>query len=160
MRRFVVILVLLMSLCLFAIRLRITYFTDDFAPVQVETNVDKSEDVMGILFEKLANPPDGLKTVIPKDVLNAYFFVETALVLDLKSSALRLLDFDRERYFLHQVLFNIFDNYKALSRVYIIVDGKRRETLVNFVDTRYSFPKEIWSSWPVETFELEARGEP
>ncbi len=155
MKILTVFLVFILSVCLLARQIRVTYFGENFNPASVTVTIGKDDDVLRKLFEKLATPPSGLKTLVPQNILNAYFFVETALILDLKSSGVRTFDFDQERYFLHQVLFNIFDNFKTLTRVYIIIDGKRTEVMSKYVDIRYSFPREIWSNWPVEIVERE-----
>lgn len=125
------------------------YLDQSLSPVAISVRYEE-EDVLNFLFERLSQPEAGTLTLVPKNLLRAYFFVEKSLVIDLRSSAVAGLDFQEERYLIHQLLRTIFENFKAIDSVYFVVDGKRREKLVNYVDIRYGFARDIWSNWPVE----------
>ncbi len=149
MRKQILIFMVLLPVVLFCRNYTIFYLDENLLPVSVSLNYEK-EDVLNFIFEKLSDPAPGTMSFVPKNLLRAYFFVEKALVIDLRSSALLGIDFQQERYFVHQLLRTIFENFKAIDSVYITVDGKRKDRLVNYVDIRYGFPRQIWSSWPIE----------
>ncbi|AEH50977.1 GerMN domain-containing protein [Pseudothermotoga thermarum] len=150
---FVLVIIAVVPMLLLAANAKVVYFDDHLNPSVVNVSFQKDEDIVLAIFNKLASPSSNFKTFVPADVLNAYFFVETALVLDLKSSSLKAFDFLQERYFLHQVLFSIFNTFGMLDRVYILIDGKRSEVLAKYVDIRYSFPREIWVTFPVQSYQ-------
>ncbi len=147
MRKSVFVLVFLMASALFSVELKICYLNENLLPI-VKVTEGRDNPVLEI-FEALSSPPEGLKTFIPEGVLRAYFFVGDYLILDFYGEKLKGMDFDSERYFLHQVLYTIFLNVKGVNNVYIIIDGKKRDVLAKHVDIRFSFPREVWEKWPI-----------
>ncbi|KAF2959772.1 GerMN domain-containing protein [Thermotoga sp. 38H-to] len=142
-----IFVVLLTASVLFSVELKICYLNENLLPI-VKVAEGRDNPVLEI-FEALSSPPEGLKTFVPKGVLRAYFFVGDFLILDLYGEKLKGMDFDSERYFIHQVLYTIFLNVKGVNNVYLIVDGKKRDVLVKHVDIRFSFPREVWEKWPI-----------
>lgn len=142
-----IFVVLLTASVLFSVELKICYPNENLLPI-VKVAEGRDNPVLEI-FEALSSPPEGLKTFVPKGVLRAYFFVGDFLILDLYGEKLKGMDFDSERYFIHQVLYTIFLNVKGVNNVYIIVDGRKRDVLVKHVDIRFSFPREVWEKWPI-----------
>lgn len=61
-----------------------------------------------------------------------------------------MLDFTQERFFVHQLLRTIFENFSGIDAVYFLVDGSRRDVLTKMVDVRFGFARHFWSRWPVE----------
>ncbi|AJG40032.1 MULTISPECIES: GerMN domain-containing protein [Thermotoga] len=147
MKRYASFIILLVTVAVFSTELKICYLSEDLLPV-VKVIEAKENPVLEI-FEALSSPPSGLKSFVPQDVLRAYFFVGDYLILDLYSERLKGMDFEAERYFLHQMLYTVFLNVKGVNNVYILVDGKRRNVLVKHVDIRFSFPREVWEKWPI-----------
>ncbi|PLV59449.1 GerMN domain-containing protein [Thermotoga sp. KOL6] len=145
--RWITFLLTMVVVITIAVELKICYLNDSLLPI-VKV-VEGKENLVLEMFEALSSPPYGLRTFVPKDVLRAYFFVDNYLILDLYGEKLKGLDFTAERYFLHQLLYTIFLNVKGINNVYILVDGKKRNVLVKHVDIRFSFPREVWSKWPV-----------
>lgn len=148
MRKVTVFIVLCIAIFSFERQLTVFYLNDELYPVSV-TYECENEDVVVFLFEKMSNPPGELTTFVPADVLKAYFIVEKSLVIDLCKSQLVVLDFQMERYFVHQILVTLFTNFSGIDSVYFLVDGQKRDTLVNYVDIRYGFPRQTWTEWPV-----------
>ncbi|AIY85733.1 MULTISPECIES: GerMN domain-containing protein [unclassified Thermotoga] len=142
-----IFVVLLTASVLFSVELKICYLNENLLPI-VKVAEGRDNPVLEI-FEALSSPPEGLKTFVPKGVLRAYFFVGDFLILDLYGEKLKGMDFDSERYFIHQVLYTIFLNVKGVNNVYIIIDGKKRDVLAKHVDIRFSFPREVWEKWPI-----------
>ena len=98
------------------------------------------------LFIDLSSPASaGLNTYVPKNILLAYFVVDTALVIDIDSKNIVNYSMEEEFGFVNQVLYTLFNNVKGIDRIYILLDGKKSDFLVRYVDTRWSFPKEIWN---------------
>lgn len=149
MRRQLLIFLILLPAVIFCRNYVLFYLDQNLLPVSITVSYDK-DDVLNFLFDKLAEPAPGTVSFVPKNLLRAYFFVEKALVIDLRSTVLVGIDFHQERYLTHQLLRTVFENFKAIDSVYITVDGKRKDKLVNYVDVRYGFPRQIWSSWPIE----------
>ncbi|ABV33081.1 MULTISPECIES: GerMN domain-containing protein [Pseudothermotoga] len=143
------ILMCLVVVTAFCRNFTLFYLNDNLSPVSYTIDYE-GDNAVAFLMEKLAQPVKDTISFVPKELLRAYFFVERSLVIDLKSSAIKNLNFDQERYLLHQILRTIFENFKGLDSVYILIDGKRQDKLVNYVDIRYGFSRKIWSSWPVE----------
>ena len=100
------------------------------------------------IFQRLSDPPLGFTSCVPNGVLRIYFKIGSLLVLDLDGSKLADLNFGEERFALHQILLSVFRSLKDVENVKILVDGRERSVLVRYVDIRFSFPKELWSSWP------------
>ncbi|MCD6102924.1 MAG: GerMN domain-containing protein [Thermotogaceae bacterium] len=148
MRKITVFIVLCIAIFSFGRQLTVFYLNDELYPVSV-TYECENEDVVVFLFEKMSNPPEGLTTFVPVDILRAYFIVEKSLVIDLRKSQLAVLDFQMERYFIHQALITLFTNFSGIDSVYFLVDGRKRDVLANYVDIRYGFPRQIWTEWPV-----------
>jgi len=147
--RTLVVLTILLPAVIFCRTYTVFYFDQSLSPIAVNVRYER-DDVLNFLFEKLSQPEAGALTFVPKNLLRAYFFVEKSLVIDLRSSAVAGLNFQEERYLIHQLLRTIFENFKAIDSVYFVVDGKRRERLLNYVDIRYGFVRDIWSNWPIE----------
>ncbi len=102
------------------------------------------------LFDALASPPSDLISFVPQKVLRAYFIVDDAMILDLDGKKLKNMDFLSERYFVHTVLYTVFNNMKAVNVVYFTIDGRRKRVLVKYVDIRFGFPRRIWEEWPIK----------
>lgn len=149
MRKQFLIFLVLLPIVILCRNYTLFYLNENLLPMSVNVSYDK-DDVLNFLFDKLAEPVSGMTSFVPKNILRAYFFVEKSLVIDLRSTALLGIDFQQERYLVHQILRTIFENFKAIDSVYITIDGKRADKLVNYVDIRYGFPRQIWSTWPVE----------
>jgi len=148
MKRVTAILFVLITVAsLFSVEVKVCYLNEKLSPVLKAFEVE--EDPVIAIFQKLALPPQGLKTYVPTDVLRAYFFVENIMIIDLDSSKLRELSFEGERYFLHQVLYTIFVNFRNVASVYVLVDDEKKDVLVRYVDIRFSFPREVWEKWPI-----------
>ncbi|MCD6552221.1 GerMN domain-containing protein [Thermotoga sp.] len=147
MKRYAFFATFLIAVVAFSTELKICYLNEELLPV-VKVIEAKENPVLEI-FEALSSPPSGLKSFVPQDVLRAYFFVGDYLILDLYGKKLKGMDFEAERYFLHQVLYTIFLNVKGVNNVYILVDGQKRNVLVEHVDIRFSFPREVWEKWPI-----------
>lgn len=150
MRKIAILILLGLSVSLLARQLVLFYLNDELKPVRIEGNVDENSDLVKFIFDRLASPPKGLKSFVPNDVLRAYFFVEQRLIIDLKSSSVSIFDFTQERYFVHQVLRTIFENFPGIEAVYFLLDGSRRDVLSGMVDIRFGFARHFWSRWPVE----------
>jgi hypothetical protein len=149
MKRLLLVVLIVLSMQLMARQLVLFYLDDALEPVSVRQNVDDA-DLVKTIFDRLASPPEGLKSFVPKDVLRAYFFVESYLVIDLKRSPISMFDFTQERFFVHQVLRTIFENFSGIDAVYFLLDGSRRDVLAKMVDVRFGFARHFWSRWPVE----------
>jgi hypothetical protein len=149
MKRLLLVVLIVLSMQLMARQLVLFYLDDTLEPVSVRQNVDHA-DLVKTIFDRLASPPEGLKSFVPKDVLRAYFFVESYLVIDLKRSPISMFDFTQERFFVHQVLRTIFENFSGIDAVYFLLDGSRRDVLTKMVDVRFGFARHFWSRWPVE----------
>ncbi len=149
MKKYLSILLILVSTIVFCKSYTLFYLNENLLPVSVNMSYDK-DDVLNFLFDKLSEPVSGTMSFVPKNLLRAYFFVEKSLIIDLRSTVLLGIDFQQERYLVHQLLRTIFENFKAVDSVYFTVDGKRTDKLVGYVDIRYGFPRQIWSSWPIE----------
>jgi hypothetical protein len=149
MKRLLLVVLIVLSMRLMARQLVLFYLDDTLEPVSVRQNVDDA-DLVKTIFDRLASPPEGLKSFVPKDVLRAYFFVESYLVIDLKRSPISMFDFTQERFFVHQVLRTIFENFSGIDAVYFLLDGSRRDVLTKMVDVRFGFARHFWSRWPVE----------
>ncbi|PLV56863.1 GerMN domain-containing protein [Thermotoga sp. SG1] len=147
MKKYAFFTIILMTIVVFSTELKICYLNEDLLPV-VKVIEAKENPVLEI-FEALSSPPPELRSFVPQNVLRAYFFVGDYLILDLYGEKLKGMDFEAERYFLHQTLYTIFLNVKGVNNVYILVDGKRRGVLVKHVDIRFSFPREVWEKWPI-----------
>jgi len=150
MKKFVLVLLIVLSAQLVARQLTLFYLDDKLNPVSVRQNVGDDSDLVKTIFDRLASPPNGLKSFVPSDVLRAYFFVESYLVIDLKRGPISMLDFTQERFFVHQILRTIFENFSGIDAVYFLVDGSRRDVLTKMVDVRFGFARHFWSRWPVE----------
>lgn len=72
------------------------------------------------------------------------------MIIDLKNSSVSIFDFTQERYFVHQVLRTIFENFPGIEAVYFLLDGSRRDVLSRMVDIRFGFARHFWTRWPVE----------
>jgi hypothetical protein len=149
MKRLLLVVLIVLSMQLMARQLVLFYLDDTLEPVSVRQNVDDA-DLVKTIFDRLASPPEGLKSFVPKDVLRAYFFVGSYLVIDLKRSPISMFDFTQERFFVHQVLRTIFENFSGIDAVYFLLDGSRRDVLTKMVDVRFGFARHFWSRWPVE----------
>jgi hypothetical protein len=149
MKRLLLVVLIVLSMQLMARQLVLFYLDDALEPVSVRQSVDDA-DLVKTIFDRLASPPEGLKSFVPKDVLRAYFFVESYLVIDLKRSPISMFDFTQERFFVHQVLRTIFENFSGIDAVYFLLDGSRRDVLTKMVDVRFGFARHFWSRWPVE----------
>ncbi len=132
---------------LFAVEVKVCYLNEKLSPVIKTFEVEG--DVVTAIFRKLASPPQGLRTYVPSGVLRAYFFVGNTMIIDLEGNKLKGFSFEGERYFLHQVLYTIFVNFRNVASVYFIVDDERKNVLVRYVDIRFSFPREVWEKWPI-----------
>ena len=93
------------------------------------------------LFEVLSSYKNSL---VPQNILNAYYFVDTALILDFNSSLIQNFTVEEEFLFLLQVLYTLFENIQGIDRIYILEDGKQTNLLVKYVNIYFSFPKELY----------------
>ncbi|WP_448517232.1 GerMN domain-containing protein [Pseudothermotoga sp.] len=150
MKRLLFVALVVLSMQLMARQLILFYLDDTLEPVSVRQSVDEDADLVKTIFDRLASPPEGLKSFVPKDVLRAYFFVESCLVVDLRRGPVSVFDFTQERFFVHQVLRTIFENFSGIDAVYFLLDGSRRDVLAKMVDVRFGFARHFWSRWPVE----------
>ncbi|MBT1248766.1 MULTISPECIES: GerMN domain-containing protein [unclassified Thermosipho (in: thermotogales)] len=98
------------------------------------------------IFEKLSTYKlsDGIKTFVPKDILNAYYFVDTALIIDLSSKSIQNYSIDREVMLVLQILYSLFENINGIDRIYILVDGEQTDIFIKSVNVYFSFPKELY----------------
>ncbi|MCS7174689.1 GerMN domain-containing protein [Pseudothermotoga sp.] len=149
-KNMVFFMLMLLSLSSLATQLVLFYLDEQFRPVVVREEIQRGSDVVKAIFDKLSSPPIGLKSFVPKDSLRAYFFVERYLVIDLKRTALATFDFTQERFFVHQLLRTIFENFPGIDAIYFLLDGSRGDVLVNMVDVRFGFARHFWARWPVE----------
>ncbi|MGE0033146.1 MAG: GerMN domain-containing protein [Pseudothermotoga sp.] len=150
MKKLILVLLIVLSAHLTARQLVLFYLDEALQPVSIQEKVDQDSDLVKTIFDRLASPPDGLKSFVPDDVLRAYFFVESYLVIDLKRGPIAMFDFTQERFFVHQLLRTIFENFSGIDAVYFLVDGSRRDVLTKMVDVRFGFARHFWSRWPVE----------
>ncbi|MDK2885754.1 MAG: hypothetical protein PWP54_312 [Thermosipho sp. (in: thermotogales)] len=81
---------------------------------------------------------------VPKNILIAYYFVDTALILDFNSSLIQDYSAEQEVLFLLQVLYTLFDNINGIDRIYILLDGKQTNLLVKYINIYFSFPKDLY----------------
>lgn len=150
MKKAIVFVLMFLSFSTLAVQLVLFYLDDQLNPIIVREEIQKGSDILKAIFDKLSSPPNGLKSFVPKDVLRAYFFVERSLVIDLRRNSIAAFDFTQERFFVHQLLRTIFENFPGIDAVYFLLDGSRRDVLVNMVDTRFGFARYFWVRWPVE----------
>lgn len=150
MRKAIVFALIFLSFSALAAQLVLFYLDDQLNPIIIREEIPKDIDILKTIFDKLSSPPNGLKSFVPKGVLRAYFFVERSLVIDLKKSLIATFDFTQERFFVHQILRTIFENFPGVDAVYFLLDGSRRDVLVNMVDIRFGFARYFWVRWPVE----------
>ena len=148
--RWIFLAFLLISISLYSMKFMVCYIDPvSLNPVLKTMEIDGDNPIL-TLFDALASPPQDLISFVPKKVLRAYFIVDDIMIIDLNGEKLRNLDFLSERYFVHTVLYTIFENLKAVNTVYFTVDGRKRRVLVNYVDIRFGFPRRIWEEWPVK----------
>ncbi|HIP92078.1 MAG TPA: sporulation protein [Thermotoga sp.] len=148
--RWKLLLILLIHTNLFAIKLIVCYIDPvSLNPVLKTVEVENDNFVLKI-FDILASPPKDLMSFVPEGVLRAYFIVDDVMILDLNGDKLKSMDFLSERYFVHTILYTIFNNLKTVNTVYFTIDGSRKRILANYVDIRYGFPRRIWEKWPVK----------
>lgn len=150
MRKAIIFALMFLSFSTLAVPLVLFYLDDQLNPVIVREEIQKGSDILKAIFDKLSSPPNGLKSFVPKDALRAYFFVEKSLVIDLRKSSIATFDFTQERFFVHQLLRTIFENFPGIDAVYFLLDGSRKNVLVNMVDIRFGFARYFWVRWPVE----------
>ena len=141
---------LLIPIDLLAIKLMVCYIDPPSLNPVLKTVEVEGDNLILKLFDILASPPQDLMSFVPKGVLRAYFIVDDILILDLDKGKLKNMDFLSERYFIHTVLYTIFNNLKTVNVVYFTINGERRRVLANYVDIRYGFPRRIWKEWPVK----------
>ncbi len=147
--RFSIIVLMLLDLVALAIDLKVAYvdiLSGNLKILNVESG--KAEDTVKNVFLKLSDPPLGFTSCVPKNVLRVYFKIGNLLVIDLRGEEIEDLNFDEERCLLHQILLSLFMNLKDVEDVKILIDGGKRNRLVEFVDISLSFPRELWSTWP------------
>ncbi|ANQ52981.1 hypothetical protein XJ44_00245 [Thermosipho affectus] len=98
------------------------------------------------IFEKLSTYKlsDGIETFVPKGILNAYYFVDTALIIDLSSKSIQNYSIDREVMLVLQILYSLFENINGIDRIYILVDGEQTDIFIKSVNVYFSFPKELY----------------
>ena len=148
--RWKLLLLLLIPIDLLAMKLMICYIDPvSLNPVLKTVEVEGDNFILK-LFDILASPPQDLMSFVPQGVLRAYFIVDNIMILDLDEEKLKNMDFLSERYFIHTVLYTIFNNLKTVNVVYFTINEERRRVLANYVDIRYGFPRRIWEEWPVK----------
>ena len=148
--RWKLLLLLLIPIDLLAMKLMICYIDPvSLNPVLKTVEVEGDNFILK-LFDILASPPQDLMSFVPQGVLRAYFIVDNIMILDLDEEKLENMDFLSERYFIHTVLYTIFNNLKTVNVVYFTINEERRRVLANYVDIRYGFPRRIWEEWPVK----------
>ena len=148
--RWKLLLLLLIPIDLLAMKLMVCYIDPvSLNPVLKTVEVEGDNFILK-LFDILASPPQDLMSFVPQGVLRAYFIVDNIMILDLDEEKLENMDFLSERYFIHTVLYTIFNNLKTVNVVYFTINEERRRVLANYVDIRYGFPRRIWEEWPVK----------
>ncbi|MBO8138913.1 MAG: GerMN domain-containing protein [Thermosipho sp. (in: Bacteria)] len=136
MKKFLILLFILINLVIFSQKIALVENNDIiFKEIKIEElSVDN-------LFEVLSSYKNSL---VPQNILNAYYFVDTALILDFNSSLIQNFTVEEEFLFLLQVLYTLFENIQGIDRIYILEDGKQTNLLVKYVNIYFSFPKELY----------------
>lgn len=136
MKKFLILLFILINLVIFSQKIALVENNDIiFKEIEIEElSVDN-------LFEVLSSYKNSL---VPQNILNAYYFVDTALILDFNSSLIQNFTVEEEFLFLLQVLYTLFENIQGIDRIYILEDGKQTNLLVKYVNIYFSFPKELY----------------
>lgn len=99
------------------------------------------------VFNKLSeyyNSNGKIKSYVPKGILNAYYFVDTALIIDLNTQSVNDYNSNEEIFFILQILYSLFENIKGIDRIYVIVNGKQTNILIKSVNIYFSFPKQLY----------------
>jgi len=148
--RWKLLLLLLIPIDLLAMKLMVCYIDPVSLNPVLKTVEMEGDNLILKLFDILASPPQDLMSFVPQGVLRAYFIVDNIMILDLDEEKLENMDFLSERYFIHTVLYTIFNNLKTVNVVYFTINEERRRVLANYVDIRYGFPRRIWEEWPVK----------
>jgi len=148
--RWKLLLLLLIPIDLLAMKLMVCYIDPVSLNPVLKTVEMEGDNLILKLFDILASPPQDLMSFVPQGVLRAYFIVDNIMILDLDEEKLKNMDFLSERYFIHTVLYTIFNNLKTVNVVYFTINEERRRVLANYVDIRYGFPRRIWEEWPVK----------
>jgi len=136
MKKFLILLFILINLVIFSQKIALVENNDIiFKEIKIEElSVDN-------LFEVLSSYKNSL---VPQNILNAYYFVDTALILDFNSSLIQNFTVEEEFLFLLQVLYTLFENIQGIDRIYILENGKQTNLLVKYVNIYFSFPKELY----------------
>jgi len=136
MKKILILLFILINLVIFSQKIALVENNDIiFKEIKIEElSVDN-------LFEVLSSYKNSL---VPQNILNAYYFVDTALILDFNSSLIQNFTVEEEFLFLLQVLYTLFENIQGIDRIYILEDGKQTNLLVKYVNIYFSFPKELY----------------
>ncbi|MBO8160116.1 MAG: hypothetical protein H0Z24_00645 [Thermosipho sp. (in: Bacteria)] len=136
MKKFLICFLLLISLFTFSEKIALIENNDI---IFKEVSIDKL--TVENIFEVLSSYSNSL---VPKNILNAYYFVDTSLIIDLDSSLIRNFSAEDEFLFLLQILYTLFENIQGIDRIYIIEDGKQTNLLVKYINIYFSFPKELY----------------
>lgn len=141
MKKFIIFLFILISFVILGQKIALVENNDI---IFKETNIEKL--TVENLFEVLSSFENSL---VPKNILNAYYFVDTALILDFNTSLIQNFTIEEEFLFLLQVLYTLFENIHGIDRIFILENGKQTNLLVKYVDIYFSFPKELYKI-PIE----------
>ncbi|QTA37610.1 GerMN domain-containing protein [Thermosipho ferrireducens] len=141
MKKIAVIFVLVLFIYSFSFSAKIAFVNNnDIIFVEDSSESLQVED----LFKKLSKPPVGYSTYIPTDLLNAYYFVETSLIIDINFSLIQSYSLEEEIYLFLQMMYTLFQNVRGIDRIYILEDGKQTNLLVRYIDIRWSFPRDLY----------------
>ncbi|WP_126994007.1 GerMN domain-containing protein [Thermosipho globiformans] len=123
-------------------------FIENNGIILLEVGEISSNKVVAVqeIFEKFPKVKlnNNQKNFVPQGILNAYYFVDTALIIDLNSKNIQNYSSEEEIFLLLQILYSLFENINGIDRIYILVDGKQSEIFIRSVNIYFSFPKDLY----------------
>lgn len=123
-------------------------FIENNGIILLEVGEFSSNKVVAVqeIFEKFSKVKlsGSQKNFVPQGILNAYYFVDTALIIDLNSKNIQNYSSEEEIFLLLQILYSLFENINGIDRIYILVDGKQSEIFIRSVNIYFSFPKDLY----------------
>lgn len=123
-------------------------FIENNGIILLEVGEISSNKVVAVqeIFEKFSKVKlsASQKNFVPQGILNAYYFVDTALIIDLNSKNIQNYSSEEEIFLLLQILYSLFENINGIDRIYILVDGKQSEIFIRSVNIYFSFPKDLY----------------
>lgn len=123
-------------------------FIENNGIILLEVGEISSNKVVAVqeIFEKFSKVKlsASQKNFVPQGILNAYYFVDTALIIDLNSKNIQNYSSEEEIFLLLQILYSLFENINGIDRIYILVDGKQSEIFIKSVNIYFSFPKDLY----------------